>query len=181
MVPGNDQGCDIFHRDVLFWHLCYFYFAIRGFRTCRCDKKKAEAMLTWSTITAIAIKPEVVYGTASRGRYRHYAPKITYTYNLNNEDYFIDVNDQNFYLSNGELQAKNDAEQLGKSIVEESKTIHIYYNPNDPSESAAETDHKSCTPIFVVVVVISLFLLVFISFPLAALGMIMYAYFKHWH
>jgi hypothetical protein len=66
---------------------------------------------------------------------------------------------------------------LGKSIVEKKK-IQIDYNPNDPSESFAEIDHKSYAPIFVVVVVVSFFLLVFMSFPLTALGMLAYALFK---
>jgi hypothetical protein len=85
------------------------YCAIRGFRTFR-REKKAEEMLNWLTITATAIKSEAVYGTDSRGRYRHYAPRITYIYKLNNRNYFIDVSDQKFYLSNDESKAKNDAE-----------------------------------------------------------------------
>lgn len=109
------------------------YFAIREFRICKRQNKKAEEMFTWPTIKAIAIKSEAIYATDRRGRYRHYTPKITYIYNLNNKDYFIDVNNEKyFYKSDEELKAKNDAEQLGKSIVEEGKKIQIYCNPKQP-------------------------------------------------
>lgn len=161
------------------------YLAINSWRGCRRDKKKAEEILSWPTTTASAKDWEAIEGAGFRGKYRHYKPNIRYSYYLDGKAYFINVGDKKFYFSEftensheSRLKAKRDAEELGKSIVEEGKSIQIYYNPNDPSESVAEITESSCASIFVVVVVLSIILLISTSIALFFLAVIVVPFFR---
>lgn len=150
------------------------YLAINSWRGCKRDKKKVEEMLTWPTITATVKDWKVVEGAGFRGKYRHFAPKITYHYYLDGMAYLIDVKDKKFYFGDS-LESKQDAERkaaaLGRAIVEEGKRTDVYYNPKDPSESVVEIgDLGSCASIFVVVVILSIVLLVSASIALFVLA-----------
>ena len=161
------------------------YLAGRSWRGCRQDKKKAEVMHTWPTASALAKDWKVIERANPRGKYRHYAPEITYSYYIDGKGYIIKVADKKFYFSSyaedsqeSQSTAKRDAAALGRSIVEGGKSIQIYYNPNDPSESAAEIGEFSCVPIFVVVAILSVVLLISASIALFILGSIVVMHFR---
>lgn len=158
------------------------YFAVRSWRTHKQEKQRATAMQTWPVTTGSAKKWKVVYSTGFRGRYKHYETKITYEYYVDAKDYLIDVFDKEFPLRDDAEKAKKEAEAWAQSIVEQAKQIDIYYNPKDPSDSGAEIKDIgaiSFTGLAIVIAVLSLFLLVFISFPLIALGIVGYSLFLH--
>ena len=162
------------------------YFAIREWRSLRRQKKKAVEMQTWSTTTASARDWKVRHHAGFRGKYKGYKPEITYQYHVGHKAYIIQVYDKKIYIGfdtgNDDAKAKQEAEVLGRSIVEQAKQVEIFYNPADPAESAAELDDVekiSFVGIAIVIVVLCFFLLVFVSLPLVALGMVGYALFLH--
>ena len=158
--------------------------AVRSWGAQKQEKQRATAMQTWPVTTGTARKWEVYPTSRSRGRYTFYQTKITYAYYVEAKDYLIAVLDKRFGY-NGAVdkeEAKKDAEAFAQSIVERAQQIHIYFNPQDPSDSSAEIKDIgaiSFTGLAIVIIVLSLFLLVFLSFPMIALGMVGYKLFLH--
>lgn len=159
------------------------YLAYNAWRGCRLNNKTAKEMPQWPTVSALA-KEWCVY-RAGTGRWANYTAEITYIYRMKNKDYQIDVPEKKFEFDSRDdpkhivEAAKQEAEAFGRAIVNKGKKIKIYYNPKEPSKSSAEIlTKRSCVPIFIVVLFLSIFFLVLTLLSLGALGLTVFEIFS---